>query len=94
MKDIKKLKVIYKEVGKDPVVMEIGDTLEAKPKLVGGLAEAVPYKDNLLLICNEEGKIMNLKPNLQLDYNYIVGNCFVVGDDFENLGFKSLNFLF
>lgn len=86
----KKLKIVYKEVGKDPVVMEIDDTLEAKQKLVGGLIEVVPYKDNLLLICNEEGKITNLKPNLQFDYDYIVGNCFVVGDDFENGGFKSI----
>lgn len=85
-----KLKIVYKEVGKDPVVMEIDDTLEAKQKLVGGLIEVVPYKDNLLLICNEEGKITNLKPNLQFDYDYIVGNCFVVGDDFENGGFKSV----
>ena len=85
-----KLKIVYKEVGKDPVVMEIDDTLEAKQKLVGGLIEVVPYKDNLLLICNEEGKITNLKPNLQFDYDYIAGNCFVVGDDYENGGFKSV----
>ena len=86
----KKLKIVYKEVGKDPVVMEIDDTLEAKQKLVGGLIVVVPYKDNLLLICNEEGKISNLKPNLQFDYDYIVGNCFIVGDDYENAGFKSV----
>ena len=70
--------------------MEIDDTLEAKQKLVGGLIEVVPYKDDLLLICNEEGKIANLKPNLQFDYDYIAGNCFIVGDDYENSGFKSV----
>lgn len=85
-----KLKVIYKEVGKAPIVMEIEDTLEAKQELVGGLIEVVPYKENLLLICNEEGKIADLKPNLQFNYDYIAGNCFVVGDDFENAGFKSI----
>lgn len=90
LEDVKKLKVIYKEVGKDPVVMEIDDTLEAKQKLVGGLIEVVPYKDDLLLICNEEGKITNLKPNLQFDYDYIAGNCFIVGDDYENADFKSV----
>lgn len=86
----KKLRIIYKEVGKDPTIIEIDDTLEAKQKLVGGLIEVVPYKDNLLLICNEEGKITNLKPNLKFDYDYIAGNCFVVGDDYENAGFKSI----
>ena len=70
--------------------MEIDDTLEAKQKLVGGLIEIVPYKDDLLLICNEEGKITNLKPNLQFDYDYIAGNCFIVGDDYGNSGFKSV----
>ena len=53
----KKLKIVYKEVGKDPVVMEIDDTLEAKQKLVGGLIEVVPYKDNLLLY---DGHVINL----------------------------------
>lgn len=90
LEEIKKLKVIFKEVGKDAVVMEIDDTLEAKQKLVGGLIEIVPYKDDLLLVCNEEGKITNLKPNLQFDYDYIAGNCFIVGDDYENSGFKSI----
>lgn len=90
LEETKKLKVIFKEVGKDPVVMEIDDTLEAKQKLVGGLIEIVPYKDDLLLVCNEEGKIANLKPNLQFDYDYIAGNCFIVGDDYENSGFKSI----
>lgn len=70
--------------------MEIDDTLEAKQKLVGGLIEIVPYKDDLLLVCNEEGKITNSKPNLQFDYDYIAGNCFIVGDDYENSGFKSI----
>ena len=90
LEEIKRLKVIFKEVGKDPVVMEIDDTLEDKQKLVGGLIEVVPYKDNLLLVCNEEGKLENLKPNLQFDYDYIAGNCFIVGDDYENSGFKSI----
>lgn len=85
-----KLKILYKEVGKRPKPMEIEDTLEAKQKLVGGLIEVVPYKDNMLLICNEEGKILNMPANLVFDNDYISGNCFVVGDDFENEGFKSL----
>ena len=85
-----KLKILYKEVGKRPKPMEIEDTLEAKQKLVGGLIGVVPYIDNMLLICNEEGKILNMPANLVFDNDYISGNCFVVGDDFENEGFKSL----
>ena len=85
-----KLKILYKEVGKLPEVIEIEDTLEAKQKLVNGLIEVVPYIDDMLLICNEEGKILKMHPNLDFTYDYIAGNCFVVGDDFENAGFRSL----
>ena len=85
-----KLKILYKEVGKTPEVIEIEDTLEAKQKLVNGLIEVVPYIDDMLLICNEEGKILKMHPNLDFIYDYIAGNCFVVGDDFENAGFRSL----
>lgn len=86
---MKKLKILYKKIGREPVVMEIEDTLEKKQELVGGLIEVIPYNDKLI-VCNEEGKIMNLKPNVIFDYDYIAGNFFVVNDDYKNAGFKSL----
>lgn len=85
----KKLRILYKEVGKAPEIKIIDDTLEEKQKLVGGLIEVIPY-NNLLLVCNEEGKINNFLPNIVFDYDYIAGNCFIVGDDYEKAGFKSL----
>lgn len=85
-----KLRVLYKEVGKRPVIKLIEDTLEAKQKLVGGLIEVVYYNDNTLLVCNDEGKNLNMLPNLVFDYDYIAGNCFLVGDDYERGGFRSL----
>ena len=57
--------------------------------MVGGLIEVVPYED-VLIICNEEGKLLNMLPNLVFDYDYIAGNCFVIGDDYEHGDFKSL----
>ena len=86
-----KLRILFKEVGKKPKVMEIEDTLEAKQNLVGGLIEVVSYKDDMVLICNEEGKVYNMPENLRFPNDSIMGNCFVVGDDWENAGFKSLN---
>ena len=86
----KKLKVIYKKVNKNPKVIKINNTLEAKQKLVGGLIEVIPYKSDLLLICNDEGKILHKKPNIDLGYDYIAGDFLVVGDDIENADFKSL----
>lgn len=85
----KTLRVVYKKVGEKPVVIEIEDTLEKEQELVGGLIEVVPYNE-LLIIANEEGKLMNLTPNVAFDYDYIAGDFFVVGDDYENAGFKSL----
>ena len=85
----KKIRILYKEVGKEPQIMFIDNTLEAKQKLVGGLIEVVPYED-VLIICNEEGKILNMPPNLVFEYDYIAGNCFVIGDDYKNADFKSL----
>lgn len=85
----KKIRILYKEVGKEPQIMFIENTLEAKQKLVGGLIEVVPYED-VLIICNEEGKLLNMPPNLVFEYDYIAGNCFVIGDDYKNADFKSL----
>ena len=85
----KKLKILLKRFGRDPEVKIIKNTLRAKQLLVGGLIEVIPY-EKVLLICNEEGKLLDLPPNLIFDYDYIVGDCFLVGDDYENADFRSL----
>lgn len=84
-----KMRVLYKKVGENPVVKIINASLEAKQELVGGLIEVVPYED-VLIICNEEGKILNMSPNVVFDYDYIAGDFFVIGDDYEHGDFKSL----
>lgn len=84
------IKVLYKRAGKKPIVKVIPDTLEAKQQLVGGLIEVIPYTDDTLLVCNDEGKILNLKNNVCFTYDYIAGDCFVIGDDYKNAGFRSL----
>ena len=84
------LRILLKKVNEDPKVITIKNTLEAKQELVGGLIEVVPLDEETLIICNEEGKLLNLMPNLLFDYDYIAGDCFFVGDDYENGDFKSL----
>lgn len=86
----KNLKILVKRVGEDPTVETIEDTLKAKQDLVGGLIEVVTYNEDILLICNEEGKLFNLSPNLLFDFDYIAGDCFFVGDDIDNCGYKDL----
>ena len=86
-----KLKILLKEVGKESKIQEIEDTLEAKQKLVGGLIEVVPFQRNsdILIVCNEEGKILNMFPNVMFGYDYIAGDCFFIRDDYKG-GFESL----
>ena len=69
------LKIVLKKVGEEPEVMNIENTLEAKQKLVNGWIEVVSVTDDILLVCNEEGKLENLPPNLLFDYDYIAGDC-------------------
>lgn len=85
----KVLKILIKKVGKNPGIIEIDNSLEEKQKLVGGLIEIIPYKD-VLIICNEEGKKLNLKLNIVFDFDYVAGDCIIVGDDYYRGGFKSL----
>lgn len=90
MENVEKIRVIYKKVDQKPKVIEIDNTLESKQKLVHGLIEVCEYKFGALVICNEEGRLVNMKPNLDIGYEIVVGDCLIVGDDYENSGFKSL----
>ncbi len=87
-----KIRILYKEVGQAPKMMTIDNTLKVKQKLVGGLIEVVQYDEDVVLVCNEEGKLLNMPPNLIFDYDYIAGNCFVIGDDYKRGDFRSLSF--
>lgn len=75
-----------------PEEIEIDNTLEAKQKLVGGWIEQafLPKDDSVVLICNEEGKINGMKPNRDIGHDIIFGPFLIVGNDFENGGYKSL----
>lgn len=84
-----KIKVLYKRVGREPEVVEIENTLQAMQNMVGGFIEVIPY-DDYELVCNEEGKIMGLYPNVGFDYDVINGNFFIANDDYETGDFASL----
>ena len=78
------MKVVIVEPQKKPEVREIGDSLESMQQIVGGLIEAVyPFDEPVALICNEEGKRLNLPLNRALRdgdgevYDIISGTFFV-----------------
>ena len=88
----KRIKCLLVEPYELPKEIEIDNTLEAKQKLVGGWIEQafLPKDDSVVLICNEEGKINGMKPNRDIEHDIIFGPFLIVGNDFENGGYKSL----
>lgn len=76
-----------------PEEIEIDNTLEAKQKIVGGYIECVYLSndDSVVLICNEEGKINGMKLNRDIGYDIIAGPFLILGEDYENSDFKSLD---
>lgn len=81
----KKLNVLLVEPNKLPRKITINNTLEDKQKLVGGNIEYTYLQDNndVVLICNEESKILGLPFNRDIGYDVIAGNFLIVGDDSE-----------
>lgn len=87
--------IVFKEPNKDPVVMQIENSLEAEQKLINGDMQKLDIEDNLCIICDEEGKLKGKKPNIQhKTYGTIVGNIFVIGekaDKFVSLTEKQID---
>ena len=76
------MKAILFQPGKRAKVVEIDNTLEALQKAVGGYIETVTVFSNGCLICNEEGRLLNLEPQEILGETFF-GTCLFVGVDGE-----------
>lgn len=91
-----KIKVMIKEPYKAPYDAEIENTLEEFQRIVGGYIETFlcPLVPGVKIICNDEGKIMGLAPNLALMPDIICGTVIVVGvggEEFVSLTEKQKN---
>ena len=75
------MKVVVCTPNCKPVTCDIENELEAMQEIVGGYIEVVPLKNNYLIVCNEEGKLMGLEPNVRYYNEMIVGTFFVVTED-------------
>ena len=91
------MKVIVVEPQKKPVVQNIDPGLESMQKIVGGSIEAVyPFADPVALICNEEGKLLDLPLNRALRdgdgevYDIISGTFFLCAAPPDSEHFESL----
>ena len=73
----------------------ISCTLENLQKIVGGHIETV-YLGGLILIVNEEGKLLGLEPNFRLDQgafaDVIMGTAIVVGQKDDDFGDVPITF--
>ena len=98
MEEKGKLKVAYYKLNIDTStvemkVIEIDDTLEEMQRLVGGHIEVYPvcFEHNIILICNEEGKLDDLpatalvEVDKRLSPEVICGNFFVCRVSGENM---------
>lgn len=82
------MKVVVKEVGKKAEVREIANELEALQKIVGGYIEVVQVDSDVLMVCDEEGKLKGKPYNFDLERDIIVGDVLFVqsyGEDFTDL---------
>ena len=94
-----KIRVLVVEPSKAPRVETIENTLEAMQKVVGGYIEPVTpliHDDDAILICNEEGKLLDLPISALLCdgdgnvYDAVCGTFFICkapedSEDFESL---------
>lgn len=73
--------------GKAPSVTTIINELSSLQKAVSvgadyvGYIEIIGIDDNVCILCNEEGKLINLKPNRRFYDDILCGVFYVVGED-------------
>ena len=86
------MRILVVEPTKDPYVKEIDSSLESMQSIVGGYIQTVePFDDpNVLLVCNEDGKIIGLPENRFLrnsaghPYDIVHGTFFLAQSNGEN----------
>ena len=84
-----KIKVIIKRPDEQyGHVTHISARLENLQNTVGGYIETVPVQPGTIIICNEEGKLLNLEPNIRHYDDIIHGTiiiCGATGDEFSDV---------
>ena len=91
------MQVVVVEPKKKPMVQDISPDLESMHRIVGGFIQAIyPFDEPVALICNEEGKLLNLPLNRALRddagkvYDIISGTFFLCAAPPDSEHFASL----
>lgn len=79
-----KIKVIVKHTFLEPMVCEIENTLEELQMIVGGNIEVYDVMPDMVVICNELGRMYGLPLNTQIGGENFVGTVVIAGIDGED----------
>lgn len=88
-KKIPHIRALVKVPGVSPYARLIENTLKNLQRLVGGYIETVDLDNNVVLVCDEDGKCIDLPFNFYLYSDYVVGTAVFVSRRGEHFG--SLN---
>lgn len=80
----KEINIFVKDPGKPAERRTVPNTLEALQALVGGYIETVTVATDLAVICNEEGRLMDLPFNCDFCGISFVGTILIAGIDGED----------
>jgi len=85
---MRKIRAIIKRPDEKGHVSFIGDSLENLQRTVDGYIEAVTIMSDVVVICNEEGRLNGLDPNCRIaGYDFVgtIALLGVAGDEFADL---------
>lgn len=91
------MRVLVVEPERRPEVKEIDDSLKEMQGIVGGYIQSIyPFEEPVALVCNDEGKLMDLPANRGLRdengqiYDIVSGTFFLCGAPADSDHFTSL----
>lgn len=92
------MRILVVEPERRPKVKEIDGSLKSMQEIVGGLIQATPLFDDpdVVLVCPDEGKLLNLSANRGLKdtngqiYDIVCGTFFLCGTPGDSDHFTSL----
>ena len=90
------MRVLVVEPEQRPEEREIEDSLKVMQEIVGGLIQPIYLENSVVLLCNDEGKLMNLPANRALRddngqiYDIVCGTFFLCGAPPDSDHFTSL----
>ncbi len=75
------MKILAVKTGELPEIIDIEHSLDAESEFVGGYIQTVFLSSTAILVCNDDGKVIGLKPNRIISGDFIAGDFFIVGFD-------------